>query len=73
MGGQPSLRFDQTHLTWIDEGATLDGASDNQPLQVMSQLAWAAAATPQELSDRRAGDRWREYQACSSQWGGPYH
>ncbi len=55
-GGRPAFSDDSIKLisTWIDEGATLDGASDNQPLQVMSQLAWAAAATPQELSDRRA-------------------
>ncbi|MGB1813703.1 MAG: c-type cytochrome domain-containing protein [Rubripirellula sp.] len=55
-GGRPAFSEDSIKLisTWIDEGATLDGASDNQPLQVMSQLAWAAAATPQELSDRRA-------------------
>ncbi len=55
-GGRPAFSEDSIKLisTWIDEGATLDGASDNQPLQVMSQLAWAAAATPQELSNRRA-------------------
>lgn len=55
-GGRPAFSEDSIKLisTWIDEGATLDGASDNQPLQVMSQLAWAAAATPQELSDKRA-------------------
>lgn len=55
-GGRPAFSEESIKLisTWIDEGATLDGASDNQPLQVMSQLAWAAAATPQELSDRRA-------------------
>ncbi|MDB4476853.1 hypothetical protein N9018_01475 [Rhodopirellula sp.] len=54
-GGRPAFSEDSIKLisTWIDEGATLDGASDSQPLQVMSQLAWAAAATPQELSDRR--------------------
>ncbi|MDB4694856.1 hypothetical protein OAF47_00140 [bacterium] len=55
-GGRPAFSEDSIKLisTWIDEGATLDGASDNQPLQVMSQLAWAAAATPDELSDRRS-------------------
>ena len=54
-GGRPAFSEDSIKLisTWIDEGATLDGASDSQSLQVMSQLAWAAAATPQELSDRR--------------------
>ena len=55
-GGRPAFSEDSIQLisTWIDEGATLDGASDNQPLQIMSQLAWAAAATPEELSGRRA-------------------
>ena len=55
-GGRPAFSEDSIKLisTWIDEGARLDGASDNQPLQVMSQLAWAAAATPDELSDRRS-------------------
>jgi len=54
-GGRPAFSEESIKLisTWIDEGATLDGASDNQPLQVMSQLAWAASATPEELSERR--------------------
>lgn len=55
-GGRPALSPESIQLiaTWIDEGATLDGASENQPLGVMSQLAWAAAASPEELSQRRA-------------------
>jgi len=46
-GGRPALSDESIKLisTWIDEGATLDGASDSQPLRVMSQLAWAASAT----------------------------
>ncbi len=54
-GGRPALSEESIKLisTWIDEGATLDGASENQPLRVMSQLAWAAAATPEEMSSRR--------------------
>lgn len=54
-GGRPALPEEAIKLisTWIDEGATLDGASENQPIRVMSQLAWAAAASPQELSERR--------------------
>ncbi|TWU54516.1 Planctomycete cytochrome C [Rubripirellula tenax] len=60
-GGRPALPEASIQLisTWIDEGATLDGASENQPLGVMSQLAWAASATDSEMSDRReklAGD-----------------
>ncbi|MGI9473045.1 MAG: c-type cytochrome domain-containing protein, partial [Rubripirellula sp.] len=54
-GGRPALSEESIKLisTWIDEGATLDGASENQPLRVMSQLAWAASATPEQLSERR--------------------
>ena len=54
-GGRPAFSEESIKLisTWIDEGATLDGASDNQPLRIMSQLAWAAAASPEELSERR--------------------
>lgn len=55
-GGRPALSEESIKLisTWIDEGATLDGASENQPLRVMSQLAWAASASPEEISERRA-------------------
>ncbi len=54
-GGRPALSDDSIKLisTWIDEGATLDGASETQPLGVMSQLAWAASATPEQMSERR--------------------
>lgn len=54
--GRPALSDESIQLisTWIDEGATLDGANENQPLRVMSQLAWAAAATPQQMSTRRS-------------------
>ncbi len=42
-GGRPPLSEESIQLiaTWIDEGATLDGASESQPLTVISQLAWA--------------------------------
>jgi hypothetical protein len=55
-GRRPALSDGAIKLisTWIDEGATLDGASENQPLPVMSQLAWAASATSQQISQRRA-------------------
>ncbi|MGB7328918.1 MAG: c-type cytochrome domain-containing protein, partial [Rubripirellula sp.] len=54
-GGRPALPEEKIQLIskWIDEGATLDGASENQPLSVMSQLAWAASASNEQLSDRR--------------------
>jgi mono/diheme cytochrome c family protein len=54
-GGRPPLSDESISLisTWIDEGATLDGASESQPLTVMSQLAWAKMATPEEISKRR--------------------
>ena len=55
-GGRPPLSDEAIALvaTWIDEGATLDGADENQSLAVMSQLAWAATATTEEKSARRA-------------------
>ncbi len=54
-GGRPPLSDESIALIakWIDEGATLDGASETQPLTVMSQLAWAAAATPAQIGERR--------------------
>jgi mono/diheme cytochrome c family protein len=54
-GGRPAFSEESIKLisTWIDEGATLDGASESQPLRVMSQLAWARKATPAQISERR--------------------
>ena len=54
-GGRPALSDESIKLisTWIDEGATLDGASETQPLSVMSQLAWASSATSKQMSERR--------------------
>lgn len=54
-GGRPPLPPESIRLitTWIDEGAKLDGDSERQPIRVLSQLAWAAAATPAEISSRR--------------------
>lgn len=55
-GGRPPLSDEQITLIskWIDENATLDGPDKDQPLAVMASQAWAAAATPEELSARRA-------------------
>ena len=54
-GGRPPLSEDAIALVskWIDEGATLDG-EESQPIRVMSQLAWAANATSEEMSSRRS-------------------
>ncbi len=54
-GGRPPLSQKQIQLisTWIDEGATLDGASETQRITVMAQLAWAANATAAEMNQRR--------------------
>ncbi|KAA1259877.1 Planctomycete cytochrome C [Rubripirellula obstinata] len=55
-GGRPPLSESDIQLvaTWINEGATLDGDSDRQPLRVMNQLAWAASASASELSRKRS-------------------
>ncbi len=54
-GGRPPLSEEQITLIsrWIDEGAPLDGASEDQPLGVMASLAWVKTATDEELSERR--------------------
>jgi hypothetical protein len=54
-GGRPALADEAIKLisSWIDEGATLDGASEKQPLRVISQLAWTASATSEQMSQRR--------------------
>ncbi len=54
-GGRSALADDSIALIakWIDEGATLDGASESQSLTVMSQLAWADRATAPEVTQRR--------------------
>ena len=55
-GGRPPLSDETITLIsrWIDEGAALDGESENQPLSVMSSLAWVKTATDDELNERRA-------------------
>ncbi|MEM9588116.1 MAG: c-type cytochrome domain-containing protein [Planctomycetota bacterium] len=55
LGGRPPFSDEAIQLvsTWINEGATLDGDSDRQPLPVMSQLAWAKSATADQISERR--------------------
>jgi mono/diheme cytochrome c family protein len=54
-GGRPALSQKDIQLisTWIDEGATLDGASETQPITVMAQLAWAANATSAQMNEKR--------------------
>lgn len=54
-GGRPALADDSIALIskWIDEGATID-ADPDQPVKVISRLAWASRATSSELSQRRA-------------------
>ncbi|MEZ6090889.1 MAG: c-type cytochrome domain-containing protein [Pirellulaceae bacterium] len=54
-GGRPPLSDEQIQLisTWIKEGATLDGRGPDQPLRIMTALAWARDATHEELQERR--------------------
>ncbi len=55
-GGRPALSDETITLIsrWIDEGAALDGESENQPLSVMASLAWVKTATDEEINERRA-------------------
>jgi len=55
-GGRPPLSDEQIALIsqWIDENATFDGATADQPLGVLASLAWAGSASDEELSERRA-------------------
>ncbi|WP_052031927.1 c-type cytochrome domain-containing protein [Novipirellula maiorica] len=57
-GGRPAFSEDSIQLisTWINEGATLDGASKDQPLEVMSKLAWMKKASASEISAKRKAD-----------------
>ena len=54
-GGRPAFSEESIQLisTWINEGAKLDGANENQPIDIMSKLAWASKATAAEISDKR--------------------
>jgi mono/diheme cytochrome c family protein len=54
-GGRPPLPEDSIALIskWIDEGATID-ANQNQPVKVISKLAWASRASSSEMSAKRA-------------------
>jgi mono/diheme cytochrome c family protein len=70
-GGRPPLSESDIQLieTWINEGATLDGANDRQSLPVMNQLAWAASASAKELSEKRSKEakvKWKLLTARSS-------
>jgi hypothetical protein len=40
--------------TWISEGATFDGPDPAQHVEVVAELAWAAGASHEDLSARRA-------------------
>ncbi|WP_442507497.1 c-type cytochrome domain-containing protein [Novipirellula sp. SH528] len=57
-GGRPAFSEDSIQLisTWINEGATLDGANKDQPLEVMSKLAWMKKASASEISAKRKAD-----------------
>ncbi len=54
-GGRPALSSDQIALIqkWIEEKATFDGESPDARLATTVDIAWAKAATDQELRDRR--------------------
>lgn len=63
-GGRPALPDESIQLisSWIDEGAKLDGISEDQPLRRMAALAWAREATHEELQERRvdlARENWQ--------------
>ena len=63
-GGRPKLPDQAIQLisTWINEGAVLDGGSDDQPLRTMASLAWANSASHEELLQRRremAMENWK--------------
>lgn len=55
-GGRPPLADSQIRLisTWIDEGATIPPSQREMPLEILTRQAWLAAASTQEVSDRRA-------------------
>lgn len=55
-GGRPPLPESQIQLisTWIDEGATLPPSQREMPLESLTRQAWLAAASTQEITDRRA-------------------
>lgn len=54
-GGRPPLADADIALIskWIDEGATVAEGEREESLQVMSQRAWLAAASPDEVTARR--------------------
>ena len=54
-GGRPPLADSEIALIskWIDEGATVPENERAESLQVMTQRAWLAAASPAEVSARR--------------------
>lgn len=55
-GGKPAFTDQQIQLvsTWINEGAVLDGASKDQPIEIMSKLAWMSRASSSDVSAKRA-------------------
>lgn len=55
-GGRPPLSETDIKLisTWIDEGATIEPAQQEMPLNVLTKQAWLAAASTDEVTQRRA-------------------
>ncbi len=55
-GGRPPLQDTEIALIskWIDEGATVDPSLQEESLGVITQAAWLAAASPSDVSAKRA-------------------
>lgn len=55
-GGRPPLSESDIQLisTWIDEGASVDPAQQEMSLNILTKQAWLAAASPAEVTERRA-------------------
>jgi hypothetical protein len=55
-GGRPPLQDTDIALIskWIDEGATVDPSLQEESLGVITQAAWLAAASPTDVSAKRA-------------------
>ncbi|WP_197167828.1 c-type cytochrome domain-containing protein [Neorhodopirellula pilleata] len=55
-GGRPPLNETDIKLisTWIDEGASVDPAQQEMPLNILTKQAWLAAASTDEVTQRRA-------------------
>lgn len=55
-GGRPPLEESEIKLisTWIDEGATIDPAQQEMPLEILTRQAWLAGASTDEVTRRRS-------------------